>query len=98
MTPKAKPIYSVRDALGRELWWTSARYYALKLAAGCNERGVGAVIVRGVSGVYVSHVDDCPSPTPQGLSAEALPVRVWQVELDGGVPKVCHPDTLAKRT
>lgn len=35
-------LYSVRDALGRELWWTASRKAALALAHNFNVAGVGA--------------------------------------------------------
>lgn len=84
---RAKPIYSVRDALGRELWWTTARKSALELAHDFNVAGVGAVLYKRATGsvyaaralVYSDTLETAhESGQGRGLSAHQLPVAVWK--------------------
>jgi hypothetical protein len=75
-------LYSVRDSLGRELWWTASRNAALSLARDFNAAGVGACLYKREGGkVYAARAlvySDTLENGKDGLSAHQLPVSVWK--------------------
>ena len=76
---RAKPIYSVRDALGRELWWTMRRRHALELGEQLNEIGPGAYVNhRGGPRPIASYAFDDMDAEPRVLHTDTLPVAVWK--------------------
>ena len=93
MTPRT--LYSIRDALGRELWWTTARKRAVVLVDDLNAIGEGAYVKSdGTAGKWFEGY------APKVMCGDTLPVAVWKCSpakpskprkpkrdiLDGGAP------------
>jgi hypothetical protein len=76
-------LYSVRDSLGRELWWTTKRNAAMALAHDFNAAGEGArLYTRATGSVYAARAfvysDTLENGAERGLAAHQLPVSVWK--------------------
>lgn len=80
---RPKPIYSVRDALGRELWWTASqrRNDLRHLKAVCD--ALNAMHAQGEhvrlvipSAPGLPYAAECAQPN--ALSAHSFPVAVWK--------------------
>lgn len=87
-----KTIYSIRDSLGRELWWTTGRKAAITLAAELNESGIGALVTeKGKCGHDYKRTD------PRCLTRDTVPVSVYRCSMltaNTRTPEKQHPARL----
>lgn len=71
---KRQTIYSIRDALGGELWWTTGRADAVRVTESFNTIGVGAVKAVVAGKARVGKAQDAS----YGLRDHHLPVALFR--------------------